>query len=104
MAWVKEQVMFKVGQKVICVDDQFPAKDLFWIKWRPVSGEIYMIESMEAGYRGMGVRLAELKNPLIPVSTDHGEIQLEPTFHVNRFRSVTDISVFVKMLNDLVTV
>jgi len=91
--------MFHVGQRVECIDGSFRPKERYWVRGLPVSGEIYTIESMEHGHRGLGLRLAELKNPSIPVSTKVGEIQFEPTFLASRFRAATDIGIFTKMLN-----
>jgi len=97
--------MFQVGQQVQCIDDRFNSKDRYWVPNLPVVDCVYTIKEMVPGHRGMGLRLCELKNPLIPIDCDNRTrtIQFEPTFHVCRFRPLierkTDISIFTEMLN-----
>lgn len=92
--------MFEVGQQVECVDASFSARERYWIKQLPVAGQRYTISELEAGARGLGLRLAEICNPSIPVvrKVSGEEFQFVPTFLVSRFRPITDISVFREML------
>lgn len=88
---------FHVGQQVRCIDDAFRAKDAFWCKGLPAAGEVYTVRELVPGHRGMGVRLAELVNPRIPVRFPAGIVKMEPTFLSSRFRTCTDISTLIEM-------
>jgi hypothetical protein len=89
---------FRVGQKVVCVDDAIPtfARLVRWVfrfPWNLRRGEIYTIAKV-SNIAGPTVTLIEVKNPPLP----------EGAFWARRFRPVverkTDISVFEAMLTD----
>ena len=86
---------FRVGQKVVCVDDQdFP---FHHCKVFPQRGIIYTVRGINpADYRGPAhLWLEEIHNPL----TMSGE---EYSFHIRRFRPLvtrkTSIEIFERML------
>lgn len=66
----------------------------------PIVGSHYTIKDMEPGHRGMGLRLLELDNPLIPIRViaTGVEYQFIPTFIVSRFRRALDISTFTNTM------
>lgn len=97
--------MFHVGQKVVCVDDS----GLPGLPYAAVRGfasdalEITHVATLTRGAQytirdiiKKGVRLAEVVNE-IGICIYDGV--MEPTYKVERFRPVTDISVFTAMLN-----
>ena len=86
---------FRVGQKVICVDDANQ-------DWTPGEtdvrrGKIYTIRSVNC-FKQPGLYLVEINNP--PMLTDSGFIERD--FLQRRFRPIverkTDISIFTRML------
>ena len=60
--------MYRVGQKVICVDDHFHPSIVEWCEEIPVTGEIYTIRKVTAGtcpanrIQGPGFHFQELDN------------------------------------------
>lgn len=78
--------MFKVGQKVVCVDAS-PSHFVQFVPLRLSRGEIYTIRSIHKDDRlkGYGVRLEELVNPSI-VWSDGGD--MEWSYDSGRFRSI----------------
>lgn len=95
---------FRVGQKVVCVDDG-------WANWQladmrsagissPIKGEIYTVRAVETLQGEAHVWLAEIVNPIVDYS-DVG--QNEQGWAPELFRPVverkTDISVFTRLLN-----
>ena len=80
--------MFKVGEKVICIDDSpNPARADFtqWV----VEGEIYTVRSIEGSWTGVKrVLLEELRNPKKYFNTIMGV--LEVGFSHKRFVSYED--------------
>jgi hypothetical protein len=91
--------MFRVGQKVVCVDDT-PYPDGY-NKLYPVKGSIYTIRGFhtESHIDDVGIYLEEVVNPPIEWSDSTA---CEWPFASYRFRPVversTDISIFTEML------
>ncbi len=94
---------FHVGQKVVCVDDEW--KDVNWkyIPSRPVRGQVYTVRSVHITERTDGpevsMLLNEITNPIVAwpkIGKSEGD------FPAYRFRPVierkTDISIFTAML------
>lgn len=80
--------MFKVGQKVVCIDDAPPRNGAApFVPLRLVAGRVYTIRSIhtEPHLDGYGVRLDELLNP--PIVWDDGT-ESEWSYQSERFRSV----------------
>lgn len=99
---------FYVGQKVICVDDQFSQ---LWVDDeltgnRPVKGVIYTIRGIVTwNFRdgtGPAIYLEEVVNSPNPRGWFGNLGHLEHPFTIERFRPVierkTDISIFTEML------
>jgi hypothetical protein len=90
--------MFKVGQKVVCVDDKIYAPDIEnhnkkfpnWIK----QDETYTIRACTQTPRGWGVLVKELKNPFLLIPDYHGKA--EGRFHADRFRAMQTDEEFVE--------
>jgi len=94
---------FRVGQKVVCVDDAPKFVDQYPYRRKlPISvkkGEIYTISGVVLTPAGkIGVYLLEVKSAYPPFKDG-----MERTFLPERFRPVverkTDISIFTAMLN-----
>ena len=90
--------MFRVGQKVVCVDASIRYSDPPWNKPVPLTeGRIYTISGMENGGGVLGVYLFETKSNLPPFPDGS-----ERSFAPGRFRPIvehkTDISIFKAML------
>lgn len=94
--------------EVICINDIFSSEVLtyfnqFGVKL-PVQDKIYNIDEYIAHTTGkIGVRLAEIENPLIP--TYHpilGTIHMEPTFDINRFTNLLGGTILEEHLKDSV--
>lgn len=90
---------FRVGQKVVCIDDVWPPYRHPLILLRPVHGEVYTIRFIEPAAYGIGVLLEEIRNHPSVFRDGAGE----PGFLARRFRPLierkTDISIFTEMLN-----
>ncbi len=77
--------MFNVGDRVICIYDEFPPSVWGWGHTLPLAGRVYQIRGLRtdphylSGEPGIGVWLVEITNP--PMI--NGE---EPTFTAGRFR------------------
>ena len=90
--------MFRVNQKVVCVDDRFGKR---WhqrgILQRPIKGRVYTVRDVGIYNFAVGpmpsLRLEEIINPII--DWDDGDTS-EIAFHAGRFRPAverkTDIS------------
>lgn len=94
--------MFRVGQKVVCVNDQPRLIELFpyraGLPTNLQSGQIYTITGTTVDDSGEpGVYLAEAKSSLRPFRDGR-----ERSFWCGRFRPIverkTDISIFTEML------
>ena len=104
--------MFRIGQRVTCVDDKFVGENrvydpTFTVRCPnlPLKGHVYTVRGFVvpyAGYSGTpGILLEEISNPPCP----YFEGTFEPSFFPSHFRPFTDrktdISVFKEMLNDI---
>jgi hypothetical protein len=98
---------FRVGQKVVCVNDEYNHPNWSNIPNRPVAASIYTVRQIIFGWydddrEHAAILLDEIKNP---VEQWYGEVNpSECPFAAFRFRPVverkTDISIFTKMLTD----
>lgn len=81
--------MFRIGQKVICIDDSMNPETVDYTPMRPRKGEIYTIRGflVQDHIDGYGVYLEELLNPSI-IWSDQDE--KEWPFKPGRFRPVVD--------------
>lgn len=87
---VRERTMFKVGQKVVCIDDRPQcAATAPFMPLRLVHGAIYTIRSIhiEPHIEGYGVRLEELLNPSMIWANDE---ESEWSYHPRRFLPLVD--------------
>lgn len=86
--------MFRVGQKVVCVDDRESNLLGYWNGLELVKGRIYTISQT-----GLAHHLDPQQLPCVHVA----EIDRESPFWAHRFRPVanrkTDISIFTAMLD-----
>ncbi len=79
---------FSIGQRVICIDDVFPAQFFEWGSFTPAAGEIYTVRAIHwsqnpgTGRKGLGVHLEEIVNPTM----DGAEVY----FAVERFRPLEE--------------
>jgi hypothetical protein len=89
--------MFKVGQKVVCIDDAPPStvNGSDYLVCRPVRGEVYTVREIhiEDGIPGYGVRLEELLNPSV-IWSDNTEA--EWSFSSTRFRPLLPLDQHTK--------
>lgn len=96
--------VFRVGQKVVCVDDD-------WASWQvsdmrragiasPVKGNIYTVRSVEMMDGDAFILLSEIVNPIIVYSDiGRGEQGWDPVIFRPVVERKTDISIFKAMLN-----
>jgi hypothetical protein len=82
--------MFKVGQKVVCVDDSVNPETARYMMLKPKSGEVYTVASIqtEPHIEGYGIRLEELPNQSI-IWSDGDE--KEWSFDARKFRPVAEV-------------
>lgn len=84
--------MFKIGQKVVCVDDAPPSQvcGSDYCLMRPVKGEVYTVRGIhtEPHIEGYGVYLEELLNP--PIIWRDGT-ECEWPFTSTRFRPIAQV-------------
>jgi len=78
----------KVGSFVECVNSSFIPEQIHLIPNRPTRGEYYTVREIEEVKGKVGVRLEEIKNPLIEGVS--GRI-FEPSFDISRFREIEDM-------------
>lgn len=92
---------FRIGQKVVCIADQWSRRAERRLQEYPVKGRVYTVRGLEhINYgSGLGLLLEEIVNP--PRSWPD-EADGEPGFMSTRFRPVvtrkTSISIFTEML------
>lgn len=95
--------MFRVGQKVVCVEDKPMLVDIFpyraAVGVNLIKGNVYTIRGVVFDLKGtLCVYLVEARSPLPPLSNG-----MERPYFATRFRPLverkTDISIFKKMLN-----
>lgn len=89
---------FRVGQKVVCVSDDWNA-DFYEGEHRPIKGNVYTIREISNGRKiPVVLRFEELVNPKLYCGGTS-----ECRYNANKFRPVaerkTDISIFKAMLN-----
>lgn len=87
--------MFHVGQKVVCIDDEWIEDGIRIIppgERSPFRNSMYTIRSIH-DLDGCYLRLEEIVNP-------ECEPNDEVCFEACAFRPVTDISIFTSMLNN----
>ena len=81
---------FKVGQKVVCIDDNFDtSNDDFNNTFRnlPKKDQVYTIRE----YDSPAVKLEEISNPLVPIDLAGEVIYEEPGFHEKRFAPLLSV-------------
>lgn len=81
----------KVGDKVVCVDDDFTTHKIndpnfhLMFKQLPVKDEVYTVRSIDS----VAIRLNEVVNPIVPINLGDRSnpiwIEDEPAFHISRF-------------------
>lgn len=96
---------FSVGQKVVCVNDEFNPRAVIRGTSLPKRGQIYTVREIVVHSLGETIRLREIVNAHgVYLHDDTGEF-LEAAFPSFRFRfrplveRKTDISIFTAMLN-----
>jgi len=73
--------IFRVGQKVICIDDAFPRAIADWGSSLPIAGHVYTIRAMQIGWdhvtgcSNLGFLLAEIVNPTSSLGSECGFLQ-----------------------------
>jgi len=97
--------MFRVGQKVVCIETWSLNGTGYGDEIGPIEGKIYTIRSIGVGFNShypdrLQVRLVEISNESRLYGGDRAKY--EPAFGAYRFRPVverkTDISIFKAML------
>lgn len=60
-------MIFRIGQKVVCIDDSANEETMAYTPCRPRKGEVYTVRGflVQDHIDGYGVYLEELLNPLI---------------------------------------
>lgn len=81
--------MFKIGQKVVCIDDAMNPETVDYTPCRPRRGEVYTVRGflVQDHIEGYGVYLEELLNPSI-IWSDQDE--KEWPFKPERFRPLVE--------------
>ena len=95
--------MLSIGQRVVCLDDQFEGAHLS--QMLPTRGAIYTVRAivpcMARGFDEDGMHLVEIVNaPRLWRSPTVGRRMVELSFRISRFRPVRggNIGMFLKML------
>ena len=78
----------KVGTIVECINDIWEPRTLEVVPNRPFKGNVYVIRDIIEYKHGVGLHLEEIRNPNITFPS--GAIA-EPSFHIERFREMTEI-------------
>jgi hypothetical protein len=99
-------IPYQVGDVVVCINDTYDHRFLKLFAHCgavfPRKGGVYTVRQFISLRNNLGVRLREIRNPLIPVTVPETqeEVGIEPAFHPDRFRPAkkTDISVFTSIL------
>lgn len=90
----------KIGNKVVCVNDKFDHPNTNAVYQQlPVAQKEYTIRSYKSTPQGPSVLLEEIKNPKIYFDEYMGE--LEPRFHVNRFREIAVVDLVEEFQGEL---
>lgn len=93
--------------EILCVNGRFPAPVLaFYAEFgvqTPRQDTLYTIRQVKRHTNGeTGVLLAEIQNPDVPVAHPVlGEVRFEPTFNINRFRTLNDEPVRKEALEEV---
>jgi hypothetical protein len=93
---------FHVGQKIVCVDDDFAGRNMFSRipSNLPVKNAVYTIRGFVDARGKTFIRLVEILNTPRQIS---GTAIEEPAFNADRFRPIvsrkTSIGIFTAMLN-----
>lgn len=83
--------MFHVGQKVVCVDDDFFSTEMCEPLHLPIKDHVYTIRDVVSNDRFSWYRLVEIVNA--PSPTDlKGFGKVEPAFMPSHFRPVLETS------------
>ncbi len=88
----------KVGSFVECVNSSFIPEQIHLIPNRPTRGEYYTVREIEEVKGKVGVRLEEIKNPLIEGVS--GRI-FEPSFDISRFREIEDMPDIQALMDEI---
>lgn len=83
---------FKVGQKVVCIDEAIRADCVQHLPLRPKLNRLYTVRSIhtEPDLEGYGIRLVELVNPSIVWSSGKDK---EWSFDSRKFRDPDEIPI-----------
>ena len=87
-------VMFKIGQKVVCIRDSFDAAQKATIPNLPKRDVTYYVrDAFQVTRNGTSsgiwaLHLKEIRNPMLPHPSDLGTF--EPSFAAERFATVVD--------------
>ncbi|HEX7653534.1 MAG TPA: hypothetical protein VF607_08510 [Verrucomicrobiae bacterium] len=88
--------MFKVGQKVVLVDDKWPesVKDLYW--QLPVLNTVYVVRAVRVGVKADELimdmrRVLEPSLLLVSVYNPTNNLGVEAGFAAHRFRALDEI-------------
>lgn len=77
--------MFKVGQKVVCIDDDWNHLSYMPTQNMPNKGEIYTVREIEIFGNDVGIRLCEVVNK--PWRSPDG-LLMEQAFDIDAFRPI----------------
>ena len=86
--------MFQVGQRIVCINDSFDARQRATIPHRPVKDETYTVRDAFQVTRNQtasgiwAVHLEELRNPDLPHPSGLG--RFEPSFAAERFAPLAE--------------
>ena len=88
--------MFKVGQKVVLVDDKWPetVKELYW--QLPVLNQVYVVRAVRVGVKADELimdmrRVLEPSLLLIGIINPTNKLGVEAGFAAHRFRSLDEL-------------
>lgn len=97
--------IFRVGQKVVCVDDAFAWKNTIYAGQvtLPTLHAIYTIRAVDEYERGVILAFKEVHNTPKVLKAYGNSTMREPMFLAYHFRPVvnTDISIFTAMLKQV---
>jgi hypothetical protein len=78
--------MINVGDKVLCIADNFHPRSILLIPNRPVKDQEYIVREIIEVRDEVGLLLEEISNPLL-VNDNDGSLY-EPNFNINRFKKL----------------
>lgn len=88
--------MFKVGQKVVCINDEIKAPleihNKFFSKWIK-KDQVYTVRACTETPMGWGILLEEIRNPAVYIEAYFGKA--EPRFATTRFAPLQTNEEFV---------